>query len=237
MAGKSDWMNGLGNEESEYLSRYLLCAPQWLFDAFQVISLEKNQIVVEENRPVDRIYLLLEGIVKAMDYRIFGIVYDYMWFYPVKSFGAMEVLLDMECYRTTLVTATPCRLLAAPKGVYEKWLCGDINALQMEIKSIGSYLVEQSRKERTFLFVQGVDRVYLLFTQLFEQGQENGLCTLRLTRQELADRCGLSVKTVNRAVERMKGEGCISRKGNQILIHSGQYQMMKEYLASIIDQA
>ena len=230
-------LSGVDAEPAASLQRYFEHAPSWLVQSFQAVDMDKNQVFVEENKTVDSVYFLVSGIVKAVDYRIFGIAYDYMWFYPVKSFGAMEILLDMEMYRTTLMTVTPCRMLTVSKGIYEKWLRGDIQALSMEIKSIGCYLLDQSRKERTFLFVQGVDRVYFLFTQLYEQMEENGLCIIRLTRQELADRCGLSVKTVNRAVERMQREGCIGRRGNRIVIHSEQYLQMKGYLSSIIDQA
>lgn len=229
-------LSGVEAEPAAYLRRYFEHGPSWLVQSFQAIDMDKNQVFIEENKAVDYVYFLVGGIVKAVDYRIFGIAYDYMWFYPVKSFGAMELLLDMEKYRTTLMTVTPCRMLTVSKGIYEKWLKSDIQALSMEIKSIGCYLLDQSRKERTFLFVQGIDRVYFLFTQLFEQMEEDGLCLIRLTRQELADRCGLSVKTVNRAVERMQREGCINRKGNQIVINRDQYLEMKGYLSSIIDQ-
>lgn len=228
--------NSLTGEKKDYINKYLDNSPLWFLESMQIVRKEKNSIFIEENEEVDNVYILVDGIVKAMDYRICGIVYDYMWFYAVKVFGAMEILLKMEKYKTTLKTVTDCTMVVISKNKFEKWMLNDINALQMEIQSMGSYLLEQARKERAFLFLQGIDRIIYLFTQIYEQHNEGKECLLRLTRVELSERSGLSVKTINRSIKKMVENGYINKIGNKIIISDKQYNKMKQYLAPILEQ-
>ncbi len=228
--------NSLTGEKKDYLNRYLDNSPLWFLESMQIIRKEKNSIFIEENGKVDKVYILIDGIVKAIDYRICGIVYDYMWFYSVKVFGAMEILLKMETYKTTLKTVTDCTMVVISRNKFEKWMLNDIHALHMEIQSIGSYLLEQARKERVFLFLQGIDRIIYLLTQIYEQSGEDNQCVINLTRMELSERSGLSVKTINRSIKKMEENNYISRTGNKIIITEKQHLSMKEYLAPIVDQ-
>ncbi|MDF2803596.1 MAG: transcriptional regulator, Crp/Fnr family [Anaerocolumna sp.] len=228
--------NSLTGERKDYLDKYLDNSPLWFLESMQIVRKEKNSIFIEENGEVDNVYILVDGIVKAIDYRICGIVYDYMWFYSVKVFGAMEILLKMEKYKTTLKTVTDCTMVVISKSKFEKWMLNDIHALHMEIQSMGSYLLEQARKERVFLFLQGIDRIIYLFTQIYEQHSVNNQCLLNLTRMELSERSGLSVKTINRSIRKMEESGYINRTGNKIIISDKQYAQMKEYLDPIVEQ-
>ncbi len=226
----------LPKEKRDYLNRYLRNSPRWFVESMQIVRKEKNSIFIEENAEVDYVYILADGIVRAIDYRICGIVYDYMWFYSIKVFGAMEILLNMKTYKTTLKTVAECTMIVIPKSIFEKWMLNDIHALRMEIESMGSYLLEQARKERVFLFLQGMDRIIYLFTQIYEQSGEKSQCILKLTRVELSECSGLSVKTINRSVKKMEEDGYISRAGNKIVISKKQFLHMKEYLTPIVDQ-
>lgn len=228
--------DGLEGSQKEYLDKYLANAPMWLLESFQIVTMDKDTVFIREKNEVDTVYILVEGIVKGIDYRIFGIAYDYMWFYPVKVFGSMEILLDLEKYMTTLITVTSCKMLVISKSKFEEWMRNDIHTLLLETKTMGTYLLEQARKERVFLFVQGIDRVFVLFIHLYEQMSENKRCILKLTRQDLADRSGLSIKTINRAVKKMEENKYIDRDGNKIIILEEQYRKMREYIDPIVEQ-
>jgi CRP/FNR family cyclic AMP-dependent transcriptional regulator len=153
-----------------------------------------------------------------------------MWFYPVISFGGMEVLLDLEDYQTTLSTMTTCTMLVIPRTVFEQWIKNDNKALSMEVKSMGSLLLEEVKKERIFLFMPAFDRVVYLLTQIYEQTAENKICTIKLTHQDLADRTGLSLKTINRSLKELELEAHIGRIGNKIVINESQYSYMKRLM-------
>lgn len=226
----------LKSEKKEYLDKFLENAPIWLLNSIQFVTMEKNSVFIKENEEVDRVYILLDGIVKGIDYRMFGIAYNYMRFSPIEVFGSMEMVLEVPTFKTTLVTVTDCKMLVIPIYKYEKWMRNDINAFFMDVKSMVNYLLEQARKERIFLFLQGTDRLFMLFMQMYEESVKNDVCKISLTRQELSDCSGLCVKTINRAVKKLEKEDYIKKEGHKLIITQEQYLKIKNYIVQKIGQ-
>ena len=223
--------------KSEYLNNYLRNAPYWLIESLCVVKKPKDKLIVEENAKADTIYILVDGTVRAVDYRIKGVAYDYMWFYAVEVFGSMELFFNIPKYMTTLKTVTDCTFLVLSREQYRRWIWDDKNALQLEVSSMGKYLLEQNRVGRVFLFLQGMDRILYMFVLEYESYKNRKSMVINASRQEIAERSGLSIKTVNRAVKKMEENGFISRNGRKILISSEQYFKIKSYLDSIVDQS
>ena len=76
-----------------------------------------------------------------------------------------------------------------------------------------------------------------MFVLEYESHKNRKSMVITASRQEIAERSGLSIKTVNRAVKKMEENGFISRNGRKILISSEQYFKIKSYLDSIVDQS
>jgi len=230
------FMKELNSQQREQLENYFMSAPVWLMDAFKIVEMEKGFTFVRENAPVDTIYIIGKGMIKLIDYRIYGIVYDYMRFEGIYAMGGMEVVMDLDTYSTTLQTVTPCTMITIPKAKFEKWLKTDIKALKQEAKAVGEYLLQQGRMGRTFLFLQGADRLCMLFIQRYEQYGRGKSYNIQGTRQELAEQTGLCVKTINRCVKKFEEESLISRRGNKIFMNEEQYLEMKARISKIIEQ-
>ncbi len=219
-------MPQLPETTSEYLRGYFLTAPEWILSSLKLMKLKKDQVFIREGDPVDAIHLLITGVVKAIDYRFYGNTYDYMWFYPVNSFGGLEVLLEQELYQTTLSTVTPCTILVIPRSIFEQWIKSDIRVMGMEAKVMGKFLLEEVKRERIFLFMQGSDRLIYTLMNIYVHTASHKSCTIALTQQNLADSTGLSVKTISRSLRELEQYGHIHRLGNKILISEEQYQQM-----------
>lgn len=233
----SELLKTLGPEESEFLGTYLRNAPYYVLESMQVVKKDKNVIFVEEGTAADTIYILAKGVARGLDYRIKGVAYDYMWFHSVKIFGSMEVFFDLPIYKTTLQTVTPCTMLVLTRKNFERWIWDDKNALKMDIVQTGDFLLEQNLSGRIFLFLQGIDRIIYMFVHAFEQGEDREQLIIEESRQELAERSGFSVKTVNRSIKKMEEDGYIGRKGRKILVTREHYERMKEYLEPIVEQS
>lgn len=229
-------INNLNGDRKEYLNRYLRNAPRWFLESMEIVYKDKNSVFIEEGTEVNFVYILIEGIVRGIDYRILGIVYDYIWFDEIKAFGAMEILLKIDHYKTTLITVTPCTMFKISRNKYQTWMLNDMNALHMEIEDMGKTLLEQARKERVFLFLQGMDRITYFLTELYENMKTDSKIVIKQTRKEMSERTGLSIKTINRAIAKMEELDYISREGTKISISNNQYKRIKEYLAPIVDK-
>ncbi|SHK13802.1 Crp/Fnr family transcriptional regulator [Hespellia stercorisuis] len=231
------FLKELERDRREQLEAYFDSAPLWLMNAFQVLQLEKGTTLVHENAVVDMVYIIGKGTVKGTDYRIYGTTYDFMRFEGVYALGGMEIVMDLDKYQTTLITMTPCTMIAIPKRQFERWLKTDIKALKQEAKAIGEYLLMEGRNGRAFLFLQGSDRLCMLFADLYRNYAKQDAFELKSTRQELAEQSGLCVKTVNRSVKKFEDENLIGRKGNTITITKEQCEKMEQIVAELIDRS
>ena len=224
------------HEKYEELKAYFAGAPMWLIDSFQIIKMEKDYTFIRENEPVKYIYLIIEGIVRAADYRIYGIVYDFMRVNTLEAMGGMELVLDLPAYTATIETVTPCIAIKIPKHSYEKWLNTDINALKREAKTVGRYLLETDRKSRAYLFLQGADRLALYLVDTYKKNEKNGMFFVNSSRAELSEMTGLCVRTVNRAVKKFYENGWITKEGNKFSINKEQYMKMNEMVSALIER-
>lgn len=69
-------------------------------------NVKAGSVVITENEPADMIYFVADGRVKATDYRVLGIAFDFMKPKNLIAFGGMEVLMKQECYKATIETVT-----------------------------------------------------------------------------------------------------------------------------------
>lgn len=222
-------------ERQEQFERYFQSAPLWLMDAFQIEELKKGEVFVREGEVADTIFFIGQGIIEAIDYRVYGTPYDFMQFDRVYAFGGMEFLMDLEYYMTTLRTVTDCTIVKLPRAKFEKWLYSDIQAMKQESKLVSEYLLKESRNSRLFLFLQGADRLALLFVERYEKYNKNGLLHVKGNRQNLADETGLCLKSVSRGVKKFQEDNLITKEGNQIYISQEQYEGLKKIVSEKID--
>ena len=230
------FIRDIDDARREQFEVYFRNAPLWILDAFQVEELDKGVTFVRENEPADTIFFIVKGLIKATDYRVFGVSYDFMTFDKVHAFGGMEFIMDLDVYRTTLRTVTKCTIAKIPRSKFEKWMYSDIRALKHEAKLVGEYLLEEGRNSRLFLFMQGSDRLALLFVERYERYSRQGLLHVKGGRQDLADETGMCLKSITRAVKKFTDEGLITKEGNRILIDKKQYEGLKRVVALKIDR-
>lgn len=216
--------------------RYFKDAPEWLVDSFSIETMKKGKVFIREGNPVDAIYFIGSGLIKATDYRIYGMAFDFILFTDVYAYGGMEVIMGLQSYQTSLQAVTDCTVLKIPKAQFAKWMDTDIHALRHEAKLISGYLLEQARSVRAFMFLQGADRLAMLLTNRYEKFAVGGVLRLENDRQELSDYTGLSLKTITRSVKKLEEEGLLTKKGNRIFIDEKQYLLMKDNLSQILSE-
>lgn len=222
------------NRQEQFLE-YFKTAPLWLLESFRIEEMEKNTVFIRENDPVDYVYFVGKGIIEAIEYRFYGITYEFMRFDKVYAMGGMEFIMDLDTYKTTLRTVTRCTMVKLPWAAFEKWMRSDIVALKHEACLVGEYLLEQGRKGRALLFLQGSDRLAMLFVERYERYAKNGVLQVRGGQQSLSNATGLCLKTINRAIKKFAEQGLITKEGTRISVDAQQYGKLKEIIAAVVD--
>lgn len=225
------FLHEIDRERQEQFERYFRSAPLWLIDAFQVIKLKRGSVFSCEGDPADTIFFVGQGVVEALDYRVFGMPYEYMRFNRVHAFGGMEFIMELDRFLTTLRAVTDCTLVKIPRPQFEKWMYSDIEALRREARLVGEYLATEARHNRVMLFLDGSERLALLLAGQYEQFGRGGVLQISEGRQQLANKSGLCVKSVNRSIKKFADSGLISKAGSRITVSREQYEGLRALLS------
>lgn len=224
----------LPDEKWQQVYAHFKTAPDWLLERISIVTFPAETIFIREGQPAHSIYVVASGSVRAIEYRVLGVQYDFIQFTKVYSMGGMEAIMDLPLYRTTLKTVDPCLAIQLRREDFETWLASDISAMKYEAKLMGEYLLEQGRLAREYMFLPGPERLAKLLLQKYEKHAENGILAINANRQTLANETGFSTKTVNRAVKSLVDGGYITKTDRNITVNSDQYMSLKRLVAVII---
>lgn len=226
----------LDEDRRLYLEAYFKNAPTWLMNALHVIKIRKEQTFITEGEAADKIYILLKGKVVGIDYRVKEIAYGYLKFKPIEVFGAMEIMMKMDRYKATLQTLENCLFLRIEREIFAKWLIHDINAYRMQSEKTISYLVEEARKERLYVLIQGVERIYLALHELYRLYADNGVCNIYVSRRDFTQITGVSERTVTRTITDLANRGYLSKDGWNIVMNREQHKQIEMLIEDRIQE-
>lgn len=228
-------LKNINEDRRVQFENYFATAPDWLVESITMEEMPAGTVFIREGESADTIYFIGSGAIKATDYRIFGISYDFMMILNrVYAYGGMEVIMGLDKYRTTMQTVNRCLVLKIPRAQFERWLATDIVALKNEARLVAEYLHEETRNSRAFLFLQGSDRVALLLVNRYEKYADGGILRMRGSRKELSDSTGLCLKTINRSMKKFCDEKMVTQEGRDLTINYQQYLKLKQIVTTIL---
>ncbi|RHT39907.1 Crp/Fnr family transcriptional regulator [Firmicutes bacterium AM31-12AC] len=230
------FLTQIEKKRQEQFEIYFHSAPLWVMEALEVENIAAGTIFIHENEPADMIYFVGIGKVKATDYRVSGIAFDFMKPDNVIALGGMEVIMEQGTYKTTVQTETDCVLVKLSRAKYEKWLYSDPETFRLEAKLTCHSLLEEERRNRLYLFLQGADRLALLYVELYEKYNKNGTFYIKESRTSMADETGLCLKSVSRAIRKFSEAGLVTKNGSQLQISKEQYEGLKKIVTDKIDR-
>ena len=88
-------------------------------------------------------------------------------------------------------------------------------------------LLEEERRNRLYLFLEGADRLAVLFADWFEKYSKNEQLCINESRQNLADETGLCLKSISRAIKKFQADDLITKKAIRSGLTRKQYRGLK----------
>lgn len=204
-------------------------------DYSQITRIKEGTRFIVVDELITTIWILLSGEVKALEEYSTGDIYTFKKFKASEIFGEMELLADVNKFRATLISETDCVFLNIPADVYKDFLKSNSEYLYKRTNNILKRVLDEQRYLRTFLMIKSLDRVKIYFTQHYELYSKKDKCILRITRQQIAEETGYSVKTINRAIRELDEARLLTVEGQRIIITKSQYEKMYEGVEGFIN--
>lgn len=190
--------------------------PDWLLTASRAKRLRRGDCLVREGEDGDYVYYLVSGLIRAVRREVSGGCFVVAEFGPGVMLGETEAMAGYRCYRATLLALEDCELRVLRTCSYLAWLKSSPDALFCRARTLLRQSVEQSRAARDLLFWSGSERLeYALWMYGRESPDGMVICE---TRQDLADRIKVSVKTVSRGLAALSDEGVVRLEGRRIVV-------------------
>jgi len=193
----------------------------------KVRSIKKKQIIYYEGDTVSGIYLVLSGKVKTIKLSEDGRELLTGMYGPDEYFGIPALLLN-EPYTETaeaLEDTTVCQL---PKEMMEELLHRYPDVARQFIHILSNNLLEKEEQLLQLAYHSVRKRMAEVLVRLCKQEKQEGLISLRISRDNLAAMAGMATETVSRILSDFKDEGIIDRRGSQIgILDQPKLQQMK----------
>lgn len=217
----------------EYFNKLFSKASESILDSINIIKVPKEKRFITAEDEMDRILILLSGKVKAIEEHLSGEIYVFSRFDAPEIFGEMEMLGGIKEFRASLVAETASVLVDLPVDIYAQLLKDNLDLFIERVEVVVRRSCNDERDNRFYLRLKAIDRVKVFFLHAYEHNQVGGLCTLKITRQEIADETGYSVKTINRTIKELVEVDLIKTVGQKIKINKEQYIKLLDNLERI----
>jgi CRP-like cAMP-binding protein len=210
--------------------------PAALLSRCSLVRLKRGEQLVREHDRSESIYVLTRGTVASTSGFLDGGTYVIDEFAAPTVFGEMEAIGASPFYHSSLTAATDAELIRASNADYLEWLSGDPDALLARSRWVIQRISGQSSHERSLLGWEGRRRVAFELCRLYGASRAaDDRFVVPFTRRELAERVGVSAKTVSRSLDSLEAEGMVRLEGRKIVIDREAYALLERMLSDGLD--
>lgn len=215
---------------------YLRNMPEDLKNRYTVRRYPPGQIIHQKHFALDYFGIVCDGEHRVINEFENGNVFMIEKNEPVDFVGEVTILAGMPETSVTIETVTECTVLLISRRDFEYWITQDIDFLRLVAQKVAFKLYRSSYKNGEKLFYPPN---YLLLEYLLKYGKEHGIesgrtVTVQKTRQELYEELGMTVKTINRTIAKLKEDDLVSLQKGKMVIEPAQYQRGKEKIKNML---
>ncbi len=225
-------------EKVPQLKDYLCNMPEELKSKFIVKIHPPGTIIHHQQTELD-----IFGIVASGEHRVINLFEDGNIFMieknePIDFIGEVTILAGMKETSVTIETITESIIMYISRADFEEWIKKDIHFLYLVSQKVALKLYRSSSNRGAKLFYPPH---FLLLDYLIKYAQENNISknkylVIKKTRQELFEETGITVKTINRTVSKLKEDQVISILKGKISMTYEQYKLATKVIKYYIKQ-
>lgn len=224
-------------EEVPELEEYLRNMPEELKHRYTIRVYPPGTIIHQKDFKLDYFGLIAKGEHRVINEFQNGNVFMIEKNEPIDFVGEVTILAGMERTSVTIETLTETTVIYFRRKDFEEWIEKDIHFLRLVARKVAYKLYRSSynRGARLFYPPQFILLDYILKYSAAEQIEKTGSVTIRKTRQELYEECGVTVKTLNRTIKKLEEDGIVTMHRGKMTLTLEQYRLGQQQIHHYVD--
>lgn len=228
----------LDDSVSAALSPWVGRAPRELLDLAWPRRAQEGEEFVHILDACKFVYVLCAGRVRSTAMASSGTSVTIDEFDAPAVFGEMEAIADSPRFHSSLVACTDCELVTIPSAAYLAWISSDAELMLARARSTTRRLLGQTGTGRNLMARPSVERLELVIFQearrrlLGAKIQGAGEIVIKTTQPQLAERAGVSAKTVSRGLAELERRALIERRGRAVVVSADALRRLEEEVRS-----
>lgn len=211
------------------LADYLRDMPKEYRQRFVIRVHPPGYIIHQKDSPLDYFGIVASGEHRVINEFENGNIFMIEKNEPIDFIGEVTILAGMPKTSVTIETISESVILYLSRADFEAWIAQDIHFLRLVSAKVALKLYRSSYNRGAKLFYPPQ---FLLLDYLLTYVQEHSfledVITIKKTRNELYEEIGISVKTLNRTIARLKEEGLFSLYKGKITMNHQQVEAVKQ---------
>ncbi len=197
---------------NEQLFRLVKNAPQDIQHRLGRKTVQQGDELISQGESPDKVYIMRDGLVKITKLEANGKEFSFGFLGKGELIGEIEVFLEQPfaCRVTTLKDTSVYRL---SKHLFLEWIERDRELNRLILKDMAFRLYTLSTRT-SFQMLYPVE--YVIMKILYISQKDN----VEITKTDLADYLGITIRSMNRTLNRLKEKGILLFAENRLSIRS-----------------
>lgn len=209
----------------ENIKNFILKLPESIMSKAVIKKFKAKSTIVKKEDAVKNVYLLLKGEFRVINEFSDGNIYAFANILPLNFIGELEVLSGQVVNAGSLVAVTDCIVLQFQLGEFKKCLEENHEFLLLVSRQLANKMYQTSSEIGSVLYYRGIYKVKIFFVRYYQKAKnsQSKIILIDKKRQIIANEIGISEKTVERSIKKLKEENFISVVKGKIYIDEKQY--------------
>lgn len=197
----------------------------------QLITVQRNDTIINQKDPVKYFYLLLKGRACVLNHITWSSdnVVDFLE--PLDILGLVEYLNNTDAYTAFVMAETKCVLFRIPVEIFIQIIRQNAFLCYQTLLVLGKVTESNMNRAETKCLFHPRD---ILGHYLYLQALHVVPYICPLTRHVLAEKLHINLRTLYRHIDSMKENGYLTLRKGKIVIEASHFERLKTRYGDVI---
>jgi CRP/FNR family cyclic AMP-dependent transcriptional regulator len=211
-------------DKNEDLKKLLSGMPQDIRGRCSLKLYKSDNYIIKKGDEIKYVGILCKGELNVLNEFANGSIYLFHVNEAIDFIGEMEILANQPLAVVTNQAKSDCMVLKILKSDFLKWIEQDNYITSIVAKRLAIRLCHESPLQGYSHYYPAAHMIKRFIVEYVMNGFDNAKEVLiNKKRQEIANMLGISIKTVDRNIKKLKEQDLVTIKKGKIYVNEEQY--------------